>query len=183
MQSVSETTRRQVSRRRICLALAAATAAVGAVPPATGNHSLLHLGAGGLSVSQPASAHLGTASTGAAGLQAPLGTVTVTDTRNLSLGGYTVQVIGSPFTTTSNGVTYAIPAANIRYTPPVTIGGTGTATRTPGAGGTLDQSRIAVTATLVVGNNTSTWNPTITVIPPADAVAGVYTGTIAHSVA
>jgi hypothetical protein len=128
MQSVSETTRRRVWRRRICLlALAAATAAVGAVPPATGNHSLLHLGAGGLSVSQPASAHLGTASTGAAGLQAPLVTVTVTDARNLSLGGYTVQVI--------------------------------------------------------VGDNTSTWNPTITVTLPADAVAGVYSGTITHSVA
>ena len=43
----------------------------------------------------------------------------------------------------------------------------------------------AITATGVSGDNAAatTWNPTISVIVPAGAVAGVYTSSITHSVA
>jgi hypothetical protein len=34
-----------------------------------------------------------------------------------------------------------------------------------------------------VGNNTTTWNPTLIVTIPSTAVAGTYTGTVTHSVA
>ena len=46
----------------------------------------------------------------------------------------------------------------------------------------LGAQRTAVTATLIVGNNTVSWSPTITVHVPAGAVAGTYSGTITHSV-
>jgi hypothetical protein len=35
---------------------------------------------------------------------------------------------------------------------------------------------------VAVGNNSVTWNPTVLITLPAQAVAGKYTGTITHSV-
>lgn len=39
------------------------------------------------------------------------------------------------------------------------------------------------TATNVSGINTATWNPSISVTIPANALAGTYSSTITHSVA
>jgi hypothetical protein len=47
----------------------------------------------------------------------------------------------------------------------------------------LSVPRTAFTLTLGVGDNSATWNPTLIVSVPASAVAGVYTGTVTHSVA
>ena len=41
----------------------------------------------------------------------------------------------------------------------------------------------ATAFTLGVGNNSATWDPTLIVAVPAAAVAGIYTGTVTHSVA
>jgi len=40
-----------------------------------------------------------------------------------------------------------------------------------------------VTASGVSGNNTATWNPTISVDVPGTALSGTYTSTITHNVA
>jgi hypothetical protein len=40
----------------------------------------------------------------------------------------------------------------------------------------------AVTATGITGDNSATWNPTITVTVPGGALAGTYSGEITHSV-
>jgi hypothetical protein len=47
----------------------------------------------------------------------------------------------------------------------------------------LSASRTAFSASATVGNNTTTWNPTLVVTLPSDAVAGLYSGTVTHSVA
>jgi hypothetical protein len=39
-----------------------------------------------------------------------------------------------------------------------------------------------VTATGITGNNSATWNPTITVTVPGGMATGVYAATITHSV-
>jgi hypothetical protein len=39
-----------------------------------------------------------------------------------------------------------------------------------------------VTASEITGDNTATWSPTIRVSLPSGMAAGVYTGTITHSV-
>lgn len=176
---------RDAARRAAAVLMGAVLASLPALAPAHATHTLLHLGGGTLSISQPATSSLGTAPVGSTSLQARLGTVTVNDTRGLvNLGSYTVRISSTGFTTTGDGTaSYTIPAANVFYSPPATIGGSGTATRAPGAGGSLDQSRVAMTAALVAGNNTSVWDPTITVSFPADAIAGTYIGTITHSVA
>ncbi|MEY2419168.1 MAG: hypothetical protein QOG90_1848, partial [Actinomycetota bacterium] len=64
----------------------------------------------------------------------------------------------------------------------------GTGTFTPGQllaanKVTLGATRTAFSATVVVGNNSAAWNPTVIVNVPANAVAGAYSGTVTHSVA
>ena len=41
----------------------------------------------------------------------------------------------------------------------------------------------AVTATGITGDNSATWNPTISVAVPGGTATGVYSATITHSVA
>ncbi|MET8158372.1 hypothetical protein ABZT47_18510 [Sphaerisporangium sp. NPDC005289] len=65
---------------------------------------------------------------------------------------------------------------------------TGTGTFVPGqesaaAAVTLDQPRTAFSKTTGSGSNSATWNPTVIVSIPAQAVAGTYTGTVSHLVA
>jgi hypothetical protein len=47
----------------------------------------------------------------------------------------------------------------------------------------LAASRTAFSAGSVVGNNSVSWNPTVTINIPSAAVAGTYSGTVTHSVA
>jgi hypothetical protein len=39
-----------------------------------------------------------------------------------------------------------------------------------------------VTATGITGDNSATWNPTITIAVPGGMAAGIYSATITHSV-
>jgi hypothetical protein len=47
----------------------------------------------------------------------------------------------------------------------------------------LSVPRTAFTLTLGVGSNSCIWNPSLIVNIPVAAVAGLYTGTVTHSVA
>lgn len=176
--------RGSVSRTLAVVGVAAAIALGVSTPAFAGSTDTTFTITGGtLSISNPASANLGSASSGASTLSAQLGTVTVTDNRGANLGTYTAQVQGTAFTTGSGASAYSIPATAVAYSPPAVIGGTGTAVRVPGLPGAIDSPRTAVTVTGVLGNNTSVWNPTVTVTLPSDVVAGSYSGTITHSVA
>jgi hypothetical protein len=135
------------------------------------------INAGTLSISAPASATLGAVSAGAATASGALGNVVVTDNRGLLAGGWTASVTSTTFV---NG-TSSIPNTAINYTAPIaSVTGTVIVVPTSGAlGSTLN----AQVATSVLGSDTATWNPTITVTLPTTVVTGTYTATLTHSVA
>jgi hypothetical protein len=108
-----------------------------------------------------------------------LGQVQVNDARSAAAGsGWVVSVISTAFTPPSGPT---IGAAAVGYTAgPITKVGTATfvANDPPALTGVIP----AVTATGITGDNSATWNPTINVAVAGGMVAGVYSGTITHSV-
>jgi hypothetical protein len=137
---------------------------------------------GGLSITAPSDAgNLGTKSNqvGATTVSGQLGTVQVTDSRSAPAGaGWTATAISTAFTPTAGP---AIGAAFVGYTAG-TITKEGTATYTANDPANLTGVSAVVTATQITGDNTATWNPTIHVAVGANMAAGVYLGTITHSV-
>ena len=174
------------------LALAASTAVVFA-PEAQGattgdTTTTFTLTAGVLAITPPASANLGSVATGTANTSAQLGSISISDGRGALLGTWTSSVSSTDFTTGGATSNETIAKAQADYWSGAATATTGVGTFTPGqanvgAKQALSASRTAFSASSVVGNNTATWNPTVIVTIPAAAVAGVYTGTITHSVA
>jgi hypothetical protein len=145
------------------------------------------LTAGALTVTAPAAADLGTGAVGSP-ISASLGNVTVADNRGTLLGSWTASVSSTDFTTGAASANETIGRANVTYWSGAATATTGTAVRVPGQllaanAVALSESRTAFSATGAVGANTTTWQPTVVVTPPAAAVVGAYTGTITHSVA
>lgn len=169
--------------------VAVALAAVGTPAQAADSVATFSLvgGAGsGLSISAPASqtpVDLGSATTGTLALAGTLGNVTVTDTRGSLVATWTATVGTTVFTTGTATANETVAAAAIRYTsnaPLVSNGGTGVVT--PGTAA-LTMASPGTAATFAgIGNNTTTWNPTISFTLLPTQVAGTYTGTITHSV-
>jgi hypothetical protein len=146
------------------------------------------LAAGSLSISAPASRDLGSGSTGGGIVSAQLGTVTVTDNRGALAGTWTASVSSTDFTTGGATANETIGKGQVTYWSGTATASSGVAVFTPGQAiaanaQALSVSRTAFSATAIVGNNSASWNPTVTVNVPAAAVAGDYTGTITHSVA
>lgn len=137
---------------------------------------------GGLSISAPVDAgNLGTQSNsvGAVTISGQLGQVQVTDSRGAPAGsGWTATAISTAFTQTAGP---SVGAAAVGYTAG-TITKVGTATYTANDPANLTGVSAVVTATAITGDNTASWNPTITVTFAAGREAGVYLGTITHSV-
>jgi hypothetical protein len=147
------------------------------------------LTAGSLAITAPASKALGSVATGSAST-APIqmGAVSVSDGRGALLGSWTTAVSSTAFTTGAGTANETIANSNAEYWSGAAVSTTGTGVFTPGQATsanvvTLATSRTAFAATVVVGNNTASWNPTVSVNIPAAGVAGSYTGTITHSVA
>lgn len=133
---------------------------------------------GTLTISQPGTSNLGSSAASVSGqtVAGLLGAVAVTDNRG-GVTGWTAQVVSTAFT--SAGAT-SVPASALSYDLTVpTV--TGVAVVTPLAAPNMSAPSTVETATLVVGANTATWNPTVTVAVPAGAVAATYNGTITHS--
>ena len=157
----------------------AALAGVTALPAGSATPATFQLIAGTLSISTPtASVSLGSqvSSVTSSTMSGPLGVVTVSDQR----GGtttWTASVISTAFTPTAGP---ADPASNVSY-----------------AAGTITASGVVATAvagadltgvtTVVTGASTgvssASWNPTISVLVPANFAPGIYAATITHSVA
>ena len=135
---------------------------------------------GALSMSVPAAASLGSGGPGTT-INGVLGPVTVTDARALLSASWTVTVSSTDFTTGGATPSETIPSTDVGYDPgAITTTGTITATGTP-----LTLSATAtptVTGTAGVGDNTASWDPSVSVAVPASSVGGVYTGTVTHSV-
>ena len=162
-----------------CAALAA-VAALPALPAAAATPASFTLTTGTLSISAPTlSVSLGSevASVLATTMSGQLGSVTVSDQR----GGattWTASVISTAFTPTAGP---ADPASNVSYAAgPLTDSATVVGTATNAADLTGVSTIVTGAST---GISTVTWDPTISVIVPADFAPGVYTATITHSVA
>lgn len=110
-----------------------------------------------------------------------LGSVTVNDLRAAANASWTASVLSSAFT---NGTTTVAPTG-VSYNSGAATGTTGSGTRTVNSGTFVDDETEMTAFSLSdgVGNNSTTWNPTVTVDLPNDATAGEYSGTITHSVA
>lgn len=170
-------------RKYLLLSISAAAIALAtAVPLSAGaaTPASFTLTAGALGISAPTnSVSLGTevASSDQTTLSGALGVVTVTDER----GGtttWTTSVISTAFTPTAGP---ADPASNLSYS-------AGVITSDPNVTATATDSSDLTGVTPVVsgastGVSTASWNPTITIVVPADYAPGVYTATITHSVA
>lgn len=125
----------------------------------------------------------GTIATGALTASALLGAVSVTDNRGLLVGNWTTSVSSTAFVTGSSTPDETVTPARIAY-----LAGTATATSgdgvfTPAASTPLAATPATAASYVGVGNNTATWNPTLTFTLLSSQVAGLYTGTVTHSVA
>jgi hypothetical protein len=107
-----------------------------------------------------------------------LGEVHVSDARSAVAGsGWIASAISTAFTPTSGP---AIGATNVGYTAG-SITKVGTATYTANDPASLVGVAPVVTATGITGDNSATWNPTITVAVPGGIAAGTYEAIVTHS--
>ncbi|SNS44344.1 hypothetical protein [Rhodococcoides kyotonense] len=133
---------------------------------------------GALNITAPANQTLTVTGNQATGGITP---VVVSDQRR-GINGWTASAVSTAFTKPAPDPA-SIPATAVTYQgslPAVT----GVAIVTPSLlPVVLDTTKSVQVATAVVGANTATWTGNVTVTLPNDVVAGVYTGTITHSVA
>jgi hypothetical protein len=153
----------------------AGTGPIGAATPTS-----FTLTAGALSISAPiAGVSLGSqvASTSSSTISGSLGLVTVTDQRG-GVTTWTTSVISTAFIPTGGP---ADPASNVSYAAgPITVTATVVATAVPAA----DLTGVSTVVTgASTGISTASWNPTISVVVPANYAPGVYVATVTHSVA
>lgn len=130
---------------------------------------------GSLSVSaQPTAAWGNKGGSGTTSVVGQLGNTVVTDNRG-GVVGWSVGAATGSFTngaTTATGVSYSSGVPTI----------TGLVAATSSGATALSATAVEVVAgTVVTGNNTATWNPTLTVTLPSSSTVGDYTGTITTS--
>jgi hypothetical protein len=135
---------------------------------------------GALTMTAPTAVDLGGGAPGTT-IAGPLGTVSVTDDRALLSATWTATASASDWTTGAATPAETVPVGDVGYDPG-TITHTGTVITT-GTPITLSATPAPdVTATAGVGDDTATWDPTLSVHVPASAVGGTYTGTLAEAV-
>jgi hypothetical protein len=175
--------RRHVHPRTIGLVLLAGVlgALTGSPAVADDTGAEFTLLAGTLGISVPTSADLGSVPVGSPSVSGSLGTVTVTDTRGALTAVWSATASSTDFTTGGASANETVAKSSILYTTGSPTGSSGTGAFTP-TGGSLTAAVLAG-AWLGVGNNSVSWNPTITVTLLPGKVAGTYTGVITHSVA
>ena len=177
-------------RKRIALALTLATAGslVMLAAPANATQGVTFtLTAGSLVVSDPSAKSIGTVASGSASVSSTLGSVTVTDGRGALLGTWTASVASTDFTTGGATANETISKSLVDYWSGAATASSGTAVFVPGQLLALNKvalgsAQTAFSATGVVGVNSATWNPTLVVNLPSNAVTGTYSGTITNSV-
>jgi hypothetical protein len=142
---------------------------------------------GELSIDAPASADLGQGSPEDA-VTGQLGTVTVIDDRAQLAATWVATVTAIDFTTGGATPAETIPASTIEYWSGPATENDGPGVLVPGQltaaeAVPLDGEPTAFSRTTGDGLNSASWNPTLTIELPLSTVAGVYTGTVTHSVA
>lgn len=138
---------------------------------------------GGLAIDNTETAVTLTATNGVLGTTAAgsLGNITVTDTRNLSLGwiasGATSDFVQTPAATPANPDISKLQATITQASTLVTNTNitTFTGTVATGAGGPIGTA-------VAVGSNAGTFAPSISILAPVGTAAGTYTGTFTSTV-
>jgi len=125
----------------------------------------------------------GTISTGALTASAPLGAVTVADTRGVLVNTWTTTVSSTPFVTGTTTANETVAKSNIAYSSGTATATSGLGAFVPGVLPNLTANGTGASWTGAAGNNSATWDPTLTFTLLSSQVAGTYTGTITHSVA
>ncbi|MFE9656512.1 hypothetical protein [Micromonospora sp. NPDC006431] len=139
---------------------------------------------GGLSITVPATAAIGSGGPGAT-LSSSIGAVTVTDQRGLSSAAWTATVSITDFTGSSG---FTVAKGNASYWSGPATATTGSGTFIPGQPTAAQAQPLGQTLTAFrlqggSGANSATWRPTLVIAVPLSAVAGTYTATLTHSVA
>jgi hypothetical protein len=156
--------------------------AMAATGPTVDTTTTFGVTSGALTITAPDTANLGTGAPGAT-IAAQLGAVTVTDDRASLAAAWVASASATNFTTGAGTPAETIPTADFSYTVGAFTSTVGTIT--PTASNLAPMTTAAqpvVTGSAGVGDNSVTWNPTISVAVPASAVTGTYTGTLTHSV-
>lgn len=164
-------------------------AAPAAAAPTDDTTATFEVLAGTLDIVAPATADLGDGAPGGT-ITGQLGTVTVTDSRGAADASWEATVTATVFQTGGGTPPETVLPSEIDYWsgPETATTGDGTFTEgqaTAGDAAPLDSATplTAFTHTGGTGGNTAAWNPTLVVNVPLDSIAGVYTGTVTHSVA
>jgi hypothetical protein len=157
---------------------------LGAAPPARA--AVAQLLVDDLSITVPAAAILGAGVTGAT-LSGQLGAVTVADTRDANPKSWIVTVTATGFHTGAGTPAQTISNGQAAYWSGPAIQSTGGGILVPGQltsaqAQALNVARTAFAKLSGNGNNTVSWHPTLRITVPNTAVAGIYTGTVTHSV-
>ncbi|MEV4459288.1 hypothetical protein, partial [Microbispora sp. NPDC049633] len=148
--------------------------------------ALVPLRADPLTITVPGSVSLGSVSRGGT-ISASMGTVTVSDSRS-GVPPWTATVSATNFTTGSGTPTQTITTANVSYWSGPVTASSGPGSRNPGQATAAD--RVALTSPVIAFSGrkqvtpmSTSWQPTLVITIPSNAAAGLYTGTITHSVA
>ncbi|UYQ60133.1 hypothetical protein [Streptomyces peucetius] len=180
-------------RKRSLISSAIAVAVVGAAPlPAVAQPSgdttvTFTVATANLTLEVPSSRDLGSGFPGQT-VSGQLGTVTVRDERAANNATWTVSVVATQFDTGTDDPTEVIVPNLVNYWSGPATATTGTGTFVPGQPTrndrvSLEQPRTAFSKTSGSGNNSASWNPTLEIRIPQDAIGGLYSGTVTHSVA
>ncbi len=140
-----------------------------------------------LTIEVPASRDLGSGFPGQT-VSGQLGTVTVIDQRAAATATWTATVVSSQFDTGTDLPSETVLPNLVNYWSGPATATSGNGTFTPGQPmradrTSLEQPRTAFSKTSGSGNNSASWIPTLEITIPQDAVAGLYRGTVTHSVA
>jgi hypothetical protein len=185
----------QWRRPVVAMAATAVVAAFCCLPPAPAAADMpvtLVLLGGSLTISQPGSATLGTATVSASGttVTGKLGSTTITDTRG-TLAGWTVTISATNLSDGASPTPHTIAAGNMRayvaaIDGPTVTSGVAVPT-TPytslATALTLSTGGHTFVTTTATGSNTVTYNPTVSVTVGSSAVAATYAGTVTQTAA
>ena len=159
--------------------LATSSSSLGGADPDTA--LTFSVNSGALSMSAPASAALGSGNPGTTIGPTPVGAVTVTDNRAALDASWTATAASTDFTTGGGTPAETIPATDVSYDPG-SVTTTGTVTVTPSSITLSNTVQTVAAATGIVGDDTASWDPALSIAVPASALGGTYTATLTESV-
>jgi hypothetical protein len=175
-------------RYRLVIAVSAVAlaTALGAADAAVADDSVVtfDVTSGSLTITVPAAANLGAEAPGNP-VVGQIGNISVTDNRAAADASWTAEVKSTDFTTGAGGAGHVIAADQVTYSAGTATSTTGDGAFNAGPVGILDTATLRTAFSHVggTGNNAATWNPTLTIAVAVSNVAGVYSGTVTHSVA